>query len=419
MRTIYLHAGQHKTGTTQIQLALGRFHNRDVLNENNFEYPLLSKHSDHQYLHTYIIENQSGERSDSEAQVMTIQLLDYIGKSNKNIIISAEGLQEAPPKVVRELLSNHNVVVILYIREQADYLFSAYQHEVKSGFEPRSFDEWFYAHGNDIGAYYLNTWITTWEDAFGAENVIVRRYGKKYLVNDDVVADFLTVVGLPHLVSRLVEKRRSNIKIDIACHTAMRIINSFGFTQKYILNGTYNALETLSSISCAPSLGCDVFLVNEIRRRSIWENSILARRRFGGDPLFVFNSIQSEVGYSIVEVTVAFLRICVLSFWRSPKVVFRIFYRFLLRVFSFRYFYFFRKSAKYSTETKYKIRERVLDQIKIEEQRNVAVIQDRDKYIAHLENQFHAERSEQERLIEIIKDRDKYILHLKNELHVE
>lgn len=328
MRKVFIHIGQHKTGTTRIQYALAR--SSSVLEKQNYEYPLLSAHAAHDYLHRYCVDIMQYGKSDLEGRVS--ELIKNIKCFDGNVIISAEGLQEVDPELLRKIFSEFDVVIVAYVREQADYLFSAYLQEVKSGGESRTFPEWIESMGKHIGAYYPYSWLNSWEAAFGVGCVIVRIYDRSSLVDGDVLADFLQVVGLQSVamdIGATMINEPSNLRVNQYLHEAMRVINSLGFPRKMVLDVTYDAIERLSQSAPKrhPLPGCNPILVEEIRRRSDYENVKLFDKYFDGIGCFDLKELPVERRSSSLMILRYLISVLAFSFWRNKIAVVRIFFR--------------------------------------------------------------------------------------------
>lgn len=177
-KSLSIHVGLHKTGTTYIQRTLAA--NIDSLNDANFDYPLLSENYDHSYLFYYFKpEKAPPNLSVTDIENKCIKLKNYISSTNGDVILSSEGLQEIDPKLIRNFFSDEEVKIVCVVREQADYLFSAYQQEVKTGSCSASFEGWLCSLGEHIGCFYLYHWLDSWCSEFGRNNLTIMVYNKK------------------------------------------------------------------------------------------------------------------------------------------------------------------------------------------------------------------------------------------------
>ncbi len=111
------------------------------------------------------------------------------------IILSGENLinPEGFQRLFAGLDRQFDIQFILYIRRQDDYLASAWlQLDLKQGETVERFLE--RAAGQPIANWHDQ--LLPWEEAVGRERIILRRYGRHYLKDGDIVADFNSVTGI-------------------------------------------------------------------------------------------------------------------------------------------------------------------------------------------------------------------------------
>ncbi|MBL4812351.1 MAG: hypothetical protein JKX69_08365 [Rhodobacteraceae bacterium] len=82
------------------------------------------------------------------------------------------------------------VTYLVYIRDQLDWVPSAYTQAIRSG-EHSSLDDFIGKKGENDYAALLSTWIK----AVGKENFVVRLMARDYLTNSDLIEDFAGFVG--------------------------------------------------------------------------------------------------------------------------------------------------------------------------------------------------------------------------------
>lgn len=151
VKTIYLHVGMLKTGTSSIQATLTK--NANILKEYNFYYPttLAVNHSD--YLLPIFLNDPTDFHVERERK-LSVEFInnEYKEKKaileqelyhiqNKNLIFSAEGLYVFSDKTLfqlREFLvnifPNANIKVVLCLRNPSEYLASEYQQFIRTGY---------------------------------------------------------------------------------------------------------------------------------------------------------------------------------------------------------------------------------------------------------------------------------------------
>jgi len=165
MRRVILHIGRQKTGTTAIQrIKLPRFGR---------------KHND-------IVEG------------IRRNLLKEIPNNDSHIVISSESFQNCDPRLVSQLFRGFQVEVVVYLREQVAFMASAYAHKIQVSDYCGSLEEFCLA--NMSSNYYK--FIKSWNREF-TDNVTVKIYDKKELIQGDIVVDFCA--SILHLSSNTVK----------------------------------------------------------------------------------------------------------------------------------------------------------------------------------------------------------------------
>lgn len=206
-KTIYLHIGYNKTGTSAIQNSF--YYNRKSLIRDGLFYPVKCR----------------GRRKSPAHHSLAESLLFHIGKPlpqfvNKKIyckfqadhywnllkeelsesdcssaFISSEAfsrLRGYPEqmKFIREQLKNYQVKILVYLRNQPDFLASAYNQAVKRGHETRTVDELMQSGWMNID-YFIE--LEQWASVFGPENMIIRIFDKKKIPGG-IVTEILNVL---------------------------------------------------------------------------------------------------------------------------------------------------------------------------------------------------------------------------------
>ncbi|OOZ38871.1 hypothetical protein BOW53_13840 [Solemya pervernicosa gill symbiont] len=213
MKTLYLHIGSHKTGSSSIQQAL--FQNRDNLAGQGL---------------SLFSENQQGELipsgNTSNAWVSAADLRDEL-QSGRGVRVSnlqrlAERLAELPGDVVmsaenfswvfsidevkrigRECRRYFDrVQVIVYLRRQDRQVISHHQQGSKNRHNAASAyysgDAFAIPLSRDHYDEYLNYYkrVSMWAEVFGAENLSIRVFEPDLLEGGEAVTDFFTLLGM-------------------------------------------------------------------------------------------------------------------------------------------------------------------------------------------------------------------------------
>ena len=203
-KTFYIHIGTWKTGSSTIQYNLNRLkkdlekegivylskENKMVINDHIIGY---FKKLDHDYIEkskeklTAIIERFKN-KPDINSFVASAEQFSgdpFIGFKNSDIV--ARSIYE----IVKDL--NFDVKIIIYLRRQDDFFESLYTQSIYLGGSD-SFNE--FMQKFDHTHFNWSDLIESYSELFGTENIIVRRYHKKFLPEDDsLVQDFGKIIN--------------------------------------------------------------------------------------------------------------------------------------------------------------------------------------------------------------------------------
>ncbi len=242
-RKLYIHIGNHKTGTTSIQRAL---------EENT---TLLEKH-DMSLFHVgeFLTLNRKQCRSIICMNIKNVNLLAFkLSKlPTNNILISNESFAWIFEKKVLEELYNalseyfKEIKIIVYLRRQDEQAVSHHQEASKSGKNPEillygtePYAIPTYANQHD---YYLDYHkrISLWADVFGDDNMIVKVFEKSNLQDNDVVSDFFSILNLPKPKKSIYRLNESN---SLAKTKISHLLNAHmgnSYLRRYISEHLYN-----------------------------------------------------------------------------------------------------------------------------------------------------------------------------------
>lgn len=113
------------------------------------------------------------------------------------------------------------ITVVAYLRRQDDFLASTHSTDVKNGgTRPLQIPD------SETIAFRYDYWelLSRWARVFGRANVVVRRYGKTFLSNDNLVDDFLDIVG-PVSRPDFGRPESLNESLDAECLEFLRLMN--------------------------------------------------------------------------------------------------------------------------------------------------------------------------------------------------
>lgn len=234
MLNLYIHIGTHKTGTTFLQATLSK--NHDHLISLGILYPYRKEGLyafGHQNIWCEIVKSPEYK---PEYYSISDLIFDIRQVKPQKCILSSEEFSRMRKDEVENLITNLrvingiNIYAVIYLREQAHLFNSAHSEDIRNGFE----DE----YGDDIYSYAKKYYeygdyqkmIGTWESVIGEGNVIVRVYEKSQFINNDLLSDFCSVVGISES-HKMVPSSEQNQALDIkAIALSKYFINVFGPT---------------------------------------------------------------------------------------------------------------------------------------------------------------------------------------------
>ena len=213
-KTIYIHIGTPKTGTSSIQSFLAQ--NKTLLVQKKIFYPTIGRYStrDGTFANGSLF-------FDAEQYEKT---LNMFSKSEfSTMLVSEENLflhlhqenQLAHNDRLWELLSNYDVKIIIYFRQSAEYVTSLWQQSVKNMYK-KNLEEYLettdYAVSLETsdyaecleGIYDLSTRV-------GLNNMIVRTYEPTRWLHHDLIDDFLSILNIEKSDEFLLSNEKKNI----------------------------------------------------------------------------------------------------------------------------------------------------------------------------------------------------------------
>lgn len=189
---IWLHIGRHKTGTTALQQLLRK--NRRALAEHGYNYLSAVKGGPSNHTLAHALDPERMAAADAEQRAVLEEELEVTGRRLRHrgqAIVSSEAFQHTPPDAAAGFFPVGGTTVVVYLREQLDYLLSAYaqfiqNQPVRIGFvdyvaraQPR-----------------YDRFLEGWTEAFGRALVRPRIYARERLKDGDVRLDFLDIIGV-------------------------------------------------------------------------------------------------------------------------------------------------------------------------------------------------------------------------------
>ena len=211
MKTLYLHIGQPKTGTTTLQHFCAE--NRAALNRLGYDYPAsplkyryVNPWRNGHFLlgHSYYDKREGLSAENQSKREQGYLLLEEWFESYDNIVLSDEALWTdafRPEKPFWGRLMQHarehgyEVKVIVYLRRQDQFAQSYYVQSVKEGGATQCWEEWL----QTLGAWRLDYFgnLEAIARYTGREAIDVRVYDRAALdAAGGIHADFLSALGI-------------------------------------------------------------------------------------------------------------------------------------------------------------------------------------------------------------------------------
>lgn len=242
MKTLYLHIGTPKTGTTAIQHFCQD--NQDTLNRYGYCYPKsvycypnIGIWRNGHFL-TGKIFDAEGERDFAKEDVIFEEGFHKIYRlfeQYDNLILSDEGIwhhgtrKESKffEKIQNELEKGiFTIKAVVYLRRQDDFLYSWWNQQVKEGMHGTSVLNWerMVTECPFIRLDYYNV-LQQFADVIGKENIIVRRFDRKKFFGETIYADFLNAVGLQYSAEYQVLTEIQNVSLTKNDNEIKRLLN--------------------------------------------------------------------------------------------------------------------------------------------------------------------------------------------------
>lgn len=299
MKKVYLHIGRHKTGTSSIQNFV--VENLPLLKNHNILYPESGRvgvaHHAIADMCSYQRERQNDAIIDFENISIIKDLQSEIDNSDGDILISSEAFQNSNPTQIKKIFHKYDVQILVYLRNQIDYLASSYAQKVWATNYCKSMEEYFESNFNvDYFDFLMN-----WERSFPGK-ISVSLYDKNRLLENDVVVDFFAnMLNKKDSTFLSVVQNRKTINSNPSLTRKL-----LSFKLKYNQSNSYSsltekeerimrkALEQLSRVIDDRSVKITDNLVNQCKLRFSDTNKMVCDKYFRNELVFHKNIITSE-----------------------------------------------------------------------------------------------------------------------------
>ncbi|SHH85137.1 hypothetical protein [Cognatishimia maritima] len=225
-KTIFIHVGAGKTGTTALQSFFAR--NEDRFAAQGIYFPQEGRVQIDKALVHHKLSGIGGFRDMPENEILALWK-DIAALTSPTVIISSEFLHSrikaadgiAFFEKVRDILSGWDIKIVFYIRRQSHWVQSAYSQWVKQNRESRRFSTFMRQFKN-----YPIKQIPMFGTVFGIENVIVRPFEKAQFIDQDIHKDFCAAIGLEWHEDFEIEHSNPNPRLALDALELKRQFNS-------------------------------------------------------------------------------------------------------------------------------------------------------------------------------------------------
>lgn len=201
---VFLHVGYHKTGSSSIQSFLNI--NRQALIDKNVLYPQSFIHIYAHYGLSKLLMGHPSTEQVAGSEDIVKELIAEINNSNcdkvvfssEYLILANKGQIEEVKGFFQNVLKASEVKVVIYLRRHDEWFESQFNQAAKTDDSP----PW----DIDIRDYILHILgnpairylpvIEKWGNIFGNENIIVRPFETEQFHGNDLITDFLHLLGV-------------------------------------------------------------------------------------------------------------------------------------------------------------------------------------------------------------------------------
>jgi hypothetical protein len=285
-RSLVLHIGDPKTGTSSIQraLQLGLVEGKSAKVSGFINH--INSANAISFARSF---TPAGEGHKEVGQVDR-----WIKKESSDVlIISSEFFSLSEPELVKRSLDEKypdlsgKIKVIAYVRPHVCRALSAFTERTKAGYTLSDFDKWL-GHFLKSGALYYTPRFQKWRAAFG-ENFVLRPYIRAHIREQDVVTDFFSEAlgaGNFSLGRRMSENQKISIKALSGLSGFNRGMSEAGIIskQRIPMSLMISRFIKASPGASAPKMGAD-----HITRiiRACRQDAHDLDQEFFGEPLFM------------------------------------------------------------------------------------------------------------------------------------
>lgn len=239
MKTLYLHIGTPKTGTTSVQFFCKK--NRELLYQRGIAYPLFATDgiiNDTRNGH-FLVEQHLLPDGGVDKKTELAIVKERMGELHKifgevdSILLSDEGLWHKLCGVKKKRLerlkkdadrNGYQIKIIVYLRRQDTFLSSWWNQSIKMNGRAHNQTWEDFLKEDYLHLDYYNE-LEAMAKVVGKENIIVRRFDKKSFEKRSLFEDFFEILGITLDEEFQYEEQSRNIGLMGNTHEIKRILN--------------------------------------------------------------------------------------------------------------------------------------------------------------------------------------------------
>jgi len=234
-KQFYIHIGIHKTGTTSLQKMLAW--NRPYLKSKGLLYPTkCTWRGGHHNLAWEILDDSRANHKHGSVR----DLQTEIKNTFKSVcLLSSEDLSRFGLQQKKELYTsfkNYQPKIIVYIRNQFDYIVSSWSTVIRNETVSSKFEDYYnFCMKKRLNLLNYFMFLEEWANVFGKENLIIKIYNKN--LGENLHEDFINLFKVPNKtpinMSELKLPERSNTSLPYAQLNVIRVLNNFKLQLDY------------------------------------------------------------------------------------------------------------------------------------------------------------------------------------------
>ncbi len=240
-KKLFVHIGMPKAGSTALQEFL--YMNREVLEDMGLLYPdprqleqfsrkpqmMKGHHIVPMYLTGFFWAHFPKKNGITSDQIFTFIRNQISASPAQKVLLSSEAcwFMLNRPDVVKEFVnafSDFDLKIIAYLRRQDDHIQSGYNECIKSSFYTMNVDEFIEDRFLDPSNKYYSH-LMLWVNTIGYNNITVRIYEKRCLINGSIFDDLLAQCGIELNKELKLPKKDANPRLSLDALIFQRIVN--------------------------------------------------------------------------------------------------------------------------------------------------------------------------------------------------